>query len=170
MEGPRTVQIKVLDTVPEQILMQEASSNHLMQANNQLIVSQKNSDGTFEEGDGSLRLYLVKQEFKHFRHSLDDTYMLWRSGGANLIVYDIMNKKVDEVIENFWIHESVITKPIAAIASSDANRIAGISLLSKDQSLIHFYQREGQKADLFCQLEKRVLDPTGRLLFKQLCL
>ena len=30
IEGPRTVQIKVLDTVPEQILMQEASSNHLM--------------------------------------------------------------------------------------------------------------------------------------------
>ena len=58
--------------------------------------------------------------------------MLWRSGGPNLIIYDILNKKVDEVIENFWMHEAVITKPIAAIASSDANRIAGISLLSKD--------------------------------------
>ena len=38
MEGPRTVQIKVLDTVPEQILIQEASSNNLIQANNQLVV------------------------------------------------------------------------------------------------------------------------------------
>ncbi len=115
----------------------------------------RTDNGTFEDGE-------VKQEFKHFRHSLDDTYLLWRSGGSNLIIYDVANRCYDEIIPNFWMHENIVSKPIAAAASSDANRIIGLSLLSKDQTLIHYYERDGTQHNVYSQLEKKMLEPTSR--------
>lgn len=105
----------------------------------------------------------MKHDFKHFRHSLDDTYMLWRSGGSCLIIYDLLEQNTDEVIPEFWKHHGEITKPISAIASADAYRILGIGIDKDKASVLHYYERNDQKIEIMSEIERRAVDPTGRL-------
>lgn len=104
---------------------------------------------------------LVKQDFKHFRHSLDDNYMLWRAGGSSMIIYDMQEQRSDEVVETFWNHQGELTKPISAIATSDAYRILGLSMDKNNSTVIHYYERNDQKIDLMSEIERRALDPVG---------
>lgn len=98
----------------------------------------------------------VKQDFKHFRHSLDETYMLWRAGGAKLIIFDLLEQDSDEIVENFWMKDEQVNKPIAAIASADAYRIIGISLDDQSATTIHYYERRDQEVKLTTAPEKLI--------------
>lgn len=160
--APKTVQIKCDKKVPEKLLLQEASTNHLGVFDENLTYIKSDKSGTFEPGD-------VKQEFKHFRHSHDDSYMLWRSGGNDMTIYDVHEEKVDEVVRDFWAHKSgpEPTKPIAAVSAPDANRIVGISVPGKGKSLVHYYERPSDKPEevyLNAFEEKQVLEPGSNTL------
>lgn len=99
----------------------------------------------------------VKQEYKHFRHSQDDSYLLWRAGGTSLIVVDLETMKSDELIYDFWKAEEE-TKPISAVSTSDANKIVGVSIQGKDAITIHYYEKDGQIIDFFHESAKKILD------------
>lgn len=86
--------------------------------------------------------------------------MLWRSGGTALKIYDIVKNRVDETIPFFWKYQGEITKPIAAISSSDAYRILGIGLTASTKtSVLHYYERNDQKIEILSEIERRVLEP-----------
>lgn len=137
--------------MPESVLLQVASSNHLVVMDNTLTQKDAIQQGVMEPGD-------VKQEYKHFRHSLDDSYMLWRSGEADLKVFDVNKGVVSETVANFWKSRDIIAKPVAAVATGDANRILGISVLSKDETFISYYERTGPKFDLVGSTEKQLVE------------
>jgi hypothetical protein len=148
---PKTAQLKVTKTLPENVLLQVANSNHLAVMDNMLVQRDIIQQGLNEPGD-------VKQEYKHFRHSLDDSYMLWRSGEADLKIYDVLKGLVSETIANFWKSRDVVTKPIGAVATGDANRIIGISILSKDETFISYYERTGPNFELIGSTDKQLIE------------
>jgi hypothetical protein len=112
----------------------------------------------------------VKQDLKHFRHSLDDNYMLWRSGYGNLIIYDVYEHSSDEIITNFWIHQNEVTKPISAIATADANRVLGIGVAKSKSSIVHYYERNDQQTIVMSEIDRRAIDPLGSPLLIKLSL
>lgn len=151
-DAPRTIQVKSSKFDPYPLIVQEASDNHMLCLDNVLTPTARIEEGTKEEGE-------VKHDFKHFRHSLDDSYMLWRSGGDALKIYDVTKNKVDETIVNFWRYQSEKTRPIGAIASADAYRILGISMLDSKQTVLHYYERNDQNITLISEQDRRVLEP-----------
>lgn len=96
--------------------------------------------------------------------------MLWRSGGSNLIVYDLFEQESEEVVPEFWKYQGEVTTPISAIASSDANRILGIGMDKNKSSVVHYYERNDQQVTLMSELERKAVDALGKLEFNQLCL
>lgn len=128
--------------------------------NQELTAVGTSNTGTFEEGD-------TKHDYKHFRHSLDDSYMLYRSGGPKLDIFDLSNGTVDENIPTFWIMNNNVMKPIAAVGSADANKILGVSTAklsnNADEFYFHYYERIGEKADTIINPDKKVLESTSRL-------
>lgn len=88
--------------------------------------------------------------------------MLWRSGDANMIIYDVYENKSDEVIPKFWIYQEEIIKPISAIASADANKILGIGISKSKSAIIHYYERNDQKITLMSEVDRRAIDPLSR--------
>lgn len=89
--------------------------------------------------------------------------MLWRSGGANLIIYDVYENSTDEIITNFWLYQQEVVKPISAIASADANRILGISISNGKSGIIHYYERNDQKSVIVSEVDRRVIDPLSTI-------
>jgi hypothetical protein len=156
------VQIKVTKANPSFAVLQENNSNHLIMMNGDLNAVGTSNTGTFEEGDS-------KQAFKSFRHSLDDSYMLYRSGGPKLDIFDLSKGVVDESIPTFWITNNLPATPIAAVATPDANKILGLSMLTQSangqeirNNLFHYYERIGEKTEVLVLPEKKVLDQTSK--------
>lgn len=89
--------------------------------------------------------------------------MLWRSGKANLIIYDVYQHSTDEIITNFWVHQEEIIKPISAIASADANRILGIGISNSKSAIVHYYERNNQKSIVMSEVDRRAIDPLGTI-------
>lgn len=87
--------------------------------------------------------------------------MLWRSGDANLIIYDVYEHSTDEIITNFWLYQDEVIKPISAIASADANRILGIGISKGKSGIIHYYERNDQKSAIMSEVDRRAIDPLG---------
>ena len=59
------------------------------------LVERSRTKGSFEKGQ-------INEAYHHFRHSLDERYMLWRNGGRDLCVYDVEKMEKVETYENFW--------------------------------------------------------------------
>lgn len=161
-DEPRMVQIKASKAGDQLLLAQVASDNHIIGLGRLLVEVVRVQDGT-KEDEGSPPLTVVKHDLKHFRHSLDDSYMMWRSGDSNLIIFDVFNNKSDEIIHNFWKHQDELTKPISTISTADAYKILGISQsMDKKSFLVHYYERNDQTITLLSEFDRKAIDPLGR--------
>lgn len=139
--------------VPEHVWLQVANTNNLVVMDNMLNQKDAIQTGTNEPGD-------VKQEYKHFRHSLDESYMLWRSGEADLKIVDLQKSLVSETVANFWKSKDLVGKPIGAVATGDANRVLGISIMQKDETYISYYERTGPNFELIGSTDKQLIEPS----------
>lgn len=66
--------------------------------------------------------------------------MLARAGNANLYIIDMINFRLSEKIEGFWLHEGKPTNPIAAVSNLEAEAILGISLVAGGTYLLHYFR------------------------------
>lgn len=78
-------------------------------------------------------------------------------------VVDLETMQTDEVIPTFW-KADLETKPIAAVSTSDANKIVGVSIQGKDLITLHYYEKNDKIVDLFYEEAKKVLDTNSRLI------
>lgn len=158
-DAPRMVQVKSSRFDPYPLIVQEATENHMLCLDKLLVPLGRVEEGTKEEGDGMFLFILVKHDLKDFRHSLDDSYMLWRSGDSNLKIYDVVKNKTDETIKEFWKYQNETTKPIAAIASADAYRVLGVSISETKATILHYYERQDQNITIMSEVDRKVLEP-----------
>lgn len=82
-----------------------------------------------------------------------------------MIIFDLFEQDSDEIVENFWLKDDQVTKPIAAIATSDAYRIIGVSLDDKNATTIHYYERKDQDIKLKTAPEKLIFGQNGKFAF-----
>lgn len=66
--------------------------------------------------------------------------MLARAGNTNLYIIDLINFKLIEKIEGFWLHEGKPTNPIAAVSNLEAEAILGVSLVEGGTYLMHYFR------------------------------
>jgi hypothetical protein len=103
----------------------------------------------------------VKQDFRHFRTTNDDSYFIWRSGGHHLSIFDVVSGTENEKIRGFW-KTPLETRPIGAACSPDANKIVGVSVQGKDDPTIHYYERKGEDVTLYNEIFKKFVDQSSR--------
>ena len=116
-----------------QILFQQPETNDIICLNEHDYES-FSSPGRQERGP-------IYEDFNHYRHSLDDRYILWRNGDRDLDIYDCEDKKVNESISNFWTHEGINCQPISAISNREVSKILGLSQLDPNTQILQFYTK-----------------------------
>lgn len=82
------------------------------------------------------------ESFCHYRHSLDDRYILWRNGNKDLEVFDCESMKNDETISGFWHYRGQPTKPVAAISDREVSRILAVSQIDLNNQAIHYLEKD----------------------------
>lgn len=91
--------------------------------------------------------------------------MLWRVGDNSLAIFEVQSLKVVETIPNFWMFNSMIGSPIAAIANKSATRILGLSRVplpeNQGQAIfpLHYYERRGPDFQVVPLDSRRLFDP-----------
>ena len=86
----------------------------------------------------------INEDYNHYRHSLDDRYILSRNGKKDLDIYDCENMKVDETVPNFWSHQGYQCKPIAAVSNREVSKILGLSQLDNNTQCLHYYEKDSK--------------------------
>ena len=105
----------------------------------------------FHEKEGKKSYFyiiLVPEDFRHYRHSLDDYYMLWKSGQDNLSIIDVDIFQKRETIKEFFTFGNKSSMPICACSDRTAEKIVAISQPRQDFYVIHYYEdsKNGFKA------------------------
>lgn len=92
----------------------------------------------------------LKETFHHYRHSLDNYFMLWKSGQNSLSVIDLETRERRELISQFWTFQGRPSMPISAAADRTAERIIASSQADLDLYLIHYYEDSKLQKSSFC--------------------
>lgn len=82
--------------------------------------------------------------------------MLWRSGQAEMSIFDVQQQTVSEKIPHFWRVELQVFKPLAAVATSDSNQILGVSYdVQAQKNYFHHFKRlaKGYEVSYLCVQE-----------------
>lgn len=71
---------------------------------------------------------------RHFRHSLDDRYLLWHTSVPELRIVDASGLQVAKTLEDFWLPKlsdanNCQVEPIAAVSDQTASSLAGLANL-----------------------------------------
>lgn len=84
---------------------------------------------------------------------MNNDVILWNKGPGCLSL--VKRDKLEEItsIEDFWVHEMQLCKPISLVANRNASKILGISELKKFSYVLHYYQRERHN---FTQFTKKL--------------
>jgi hypothetical protein len=117
-----------------QMLTQEPESNNTHVLDEQDVVRGKIA-GRAERGP-------INENYRHYRHSLDDRYILWRNGNRDLDILDCETQKVDETVPNFWTYNGVGCQPICAVSNREVTKILGLSQLSDGTQIFQLYMKD----------------------------
>lgn len=104
----------------------------------------------------------INEDYHHYRHSLDDRYILWRNGKKDLDIYDCENMKVDETVPNFWSHQGQFCQPIGAVSNREASRILGLSQLDNNTQCLHYYEKDNKDRVSIQSYRAKDIFPTSR--------
>jgi hypothetical protein len=117
------------------LFLQEPNSNDFKLVDEQLNPKNK-LIGNYEGGK-------VIEDFHHFRHSIDEVYVLWRQGQDSLGIVDVEEFKCVETIDKFWTFEGRSSMPVAACANRTATKIVGTSQTGPNTYAIHYFEDKG---------------------------
>lgn len=120
-----------------------------------------------ERTTGRRELGPINEDYHHYRHSLDDRYILWRNGNKDLDIYDCENMKVDETVPNFWTHQGQQCQPIAAVSNREVSRILGLSQLDKNTQCLHYYEKDDKDRVTMNSFRSKDIFPTSSFRFTQ---
>ena len=121
------------------------------------LVERNRTKGILENGQ-------VNEAYHHYRHSLDDKYILWRNGQKDLGIYDVENFKNDETVENFWMYKGKQTMPVAAISNREVSKILALSQLDGSNQVIHYYEKDANYDFVRMEFMMHELFPTMKRL------
>lgn len=114
------------------VVLQEPNTNDLV-LNDPSLQEIKRLPGLMEEG-------VPIEDLHCYRHSLDDEYMLWRSGQDNLSVVETKDFEEVERLKQFWTYNKKSSMPFAACASRSANKIVATSQAGPENYILHYYE------------------------------
>lgn len=114
------------------VILQEPNSNDFV-LNDAMLNEVKRLPGLTEAG-------IPIEDLHCYRHSLDDEFLLWRSGQDNLTIVDAIDFEENEVLKQFWTYEKRSSMPFAACASRSANKIVATSQAGPDNYILHYYE------------------------------
>lgn len=117
-----------------QMLVQQPELNDIKALDEQDFVQGK-SPGRKEQGP-------INEDYHHYRHSLDDRYILWRNGPRDLDIYDCEQMRVDETVPNFWTHQGTGCEPICAVSNREVSKILGLSQMSDSSQIFQYYSKD----------------------------
>lgn len=126
--------ISLKKNLKDNMLVHLANSNDISIMNDDLQEKGR-TNGNKEDGQ-------INENYNHYRHSLDDRYILWRNGHNDLSVYDCEALKNDEVIKNFWDYKAKSTAPVAAISNREVSKILALSQLDPNTQVIHYLEKD----------------------------
>lgn len=118
----------------DQMLTHEPETNHISVLDEQDDVRGK-LPGRAERGP-------LNQAYRHYRHSLDDRFILWRNGNRDLDILDCETQKVDETVPNFWTHNGTVCQPVCAVSNREVSKILGLSQLNETIQIFHLYTKD----------------------------
>lgn len=121
-------------------MIQKPFSNKVVLLDN-MLREVKSIETEEEQSDGRIATDLAKLEFKSFNNSKDRCFGLYRAGGSSLYVIDLLNMKLEEKIQNFWLVNGKPSNPIGASGSLDAEIIVGLSSASQEAYMFHYFHR-----------------------------
>lgn len=84
----------------------------------------------------------INENYHHYRHSLDDRYILWRNGPKDLDVYDCEQMKNDETFPNFWTYKEKACMPVAAVSNREVSKVLGVSQLDPSTQVVHYLEKD----------------------------
>ena len=109
----------------------------------------------------------INEDYNHYRHSLDDRYILWRNGNRDLDIYDCENMRVDETVPNFWTHQGRPCQPIAAVSNREVSKILGLSQLDNQTQCLHYYEKDDKDRVNMNSYRAKDIFPTSKILVTQ---
>ena len=105
----------------------------------------------------------INENYHHYRHSLDDRYMLWRNGKKDIDIYDVELMKNDETVPNFWLHQGRETIPLAAVSNREVSKILGLSQLDPNTQVLHYMEKDPAYNNVISSKNMRDVFPTSTL-------
>lgn len=100
-------------------------------------IERERSKGRQEQGP-------MNETYNHYRHSLDDRYVLWRNGPKDLDIYDCEMMRNDETVQDFWMHNGRVCRPIAAISNKEVSKALGLSQFDQNTQVLHYIEKDSQ--------------------------
>lgn len=126
------------------VSMKRNSKNHLLlqqpQKNDLYAIDSQNLER--ERTPGRLDTVAGNEAFRHFRHSLDDKYILWRNGNKDLDVYDCETMETDETISDFWVHEGKSSVPVCGVSNREVSKILGLGNKDLNTQTLHYLEKD----------------------------
>ena len=118
----------------DQMLTHEPETNHISVLDEQDVVRGK-IPGRPERGP-------INENYRHYRHSLDDRYILWRNGNRDIDIFDCEIQKVDETVQNFWMYNGSPCQPICDVSNREVSKMLGLSQLNDTTQIFHLYMKD----------------------------
>lgn len=147
------------------IMLKKNSKNHMLihqpEANDMYCIDDSNIER--ERTKGRSEPGPMNETYNHYRHSLDDRYILWRNGPKDLDIYDCEMMRNDETVPDFWTHNGQTSRPIAAISNREVSKALGLSQLNPSTQVLHYIEKDQnynfvknsvQATDLFPNMRK----------------
>lgn len=119
-----------------QLLIQQPGTNDLVTIDDSANERDR-CKGKYEPGP-------VNEAFSHFRHSLDDKYIIWKNGLNDIEVVDCEIGKPVEMITNFWSHRGKPCLPQSAVSNREVSKILGLSQLDPNTQVLHYIDKDSQ--------------------------
>lgn len=138
------------------MLVQQPEANDIKVLDEQDFIKGK-STGRREPGP-------INEDYHHYRHSLDDRYILWRNGDRDLDIYDCEQLRVDETVPNFWTYNGIGCEPICAVSNREVSKILGLSQMKDATQIFHYYSKDQNNKVNVTTYKVKDFFPTSKLV------
>ena len=135
------VMVKVLEETKQVILQKPFTNDLTLNTIDKLgtLTEVKKLKGNIEPEKQDL-------DFSSFRHSKDDSFLLWRAGCGDLRIVDTQKFEVVESLPSFFEYKSKEGKPLSVCSDSVAERIVALSRQggSPGSTILHYYENSNR--------------------------